>query len=162
MNFKFSIEKEPLRKLYRNPQLNSPRKRQRLDFTSPIISGKCASVLPFVKLPKDGMDMLIIRRPFGTISIPEQRIDVLTGVDVAPARRTLIGPILERFPASALPRLVEADGAGVVVAGVKGGIIRGAENVLAQRVEAVEGVGDRGGEGNTIAELQHRSSDAFL
>ena len=78
---------------------------------------------------------------------------MLTGVDVAPARRTLVGPILERFPTAALSRLVEADGAGVVVAGVKWGIIRGAENVLAQRVEAVEGVGDRGGEGNTIAEL---------
>ena len=138
-------------------QPTSPRKQTPAvrHFASPIhpLSGKSTSVLPLVKLPKDGMDMLIVRRPFGTISIPEQRIDVLTGVDVAPARRTLIGPILERFPASALPRLVEADGAGVVVAGVKGGIIRGAQNVLAQRVETVEGVGDRGGEGNAIAEL---------
>ena len=70
-NFKFSIEKEPLQKPYCSPEPTGPPKRQRLDSTSPILSGKCASVLPFVKLPKDGMDMLIIRRPFGTVSIPE-------------------------------------------------------------------------------------------
>ena len=75
--------------------------------------------------------MLIIRRTLGTIPIPVQRIDVLTGVDIAPARRPLIGPILERVPAPALPRLVEADGAGVVVAGVERGVVGGAEDVLA-------------------------------
>lgn len=87
---------------------------------------------------------------------------MLTRVYIAPARRALIGPILERFPASALPRLVETDGAGVVVTGVERGVVGGAEDILAQRVEAMEGVGDRGGEGDAITELQHRSSNALL
>lgn len=150
------------RELYTNSQIPRPRKSLPAETISAIPSSKSTRILPFVKLAKNSMNMLIIRRALGTIPIPIQRIDMLTGIDIAPARGALVGPILERFPAAALPRLVEADGTGVVVASVEWGVVGGAEDVLAERVEAVQGVGDGGGEGDAVAELEHRSSNAFL
>ena len=99
--------------------------------TSNVFSRESACIVPRLKITKDGVNMLIIRRPLRTISISEQGIDVFTRVDIPPARRPFVGPILERLPAPALPRLSKANGAGVVVTGVKGSVVGGAKNVLA-------------------------------
>lgn len=167
IEYQIAVESPSISVFTVNSQISTPwvlvlKKLNHKTPTPAIPLRKSTSVLPLLKIPKNRMNMLIIRRTLGTVAIPKQCTDMLTGVDIAPARRALVGPVLERLPAAALPWLIEADGARVVVAGVERGIVGGAEDVLAQRVEAVERVGDWGCEGYAVAELEHCSSNAFL
>lgn len=108
------------------------------------------------------MDPLIIRTPLGTIAIAQQRIDLVRLVDVPPTAPPLLGPRDHLVPVPAPTVLAHADGSRVREGHRARGVVRGADDFLAEGVEAVHVVGPVEIEGDAVAELEEGFAEGLL